>query len=143
MYLLTEAKHLPFPIRWPRRQSGHDETCGSLLFLQISHLNGLLCLSGTFLPQIYSQFYSLISSRIFSNATLIMIFWDLMDYIACQAPLSMEFSSQEYWSGQPFPSPRDLPNPGIEPRSLAWQVDSLPSDPPGKPYISTRLNLKL
>ena len=38
--------------------------------------------------------------------------------IACQAPLSMEFSRQEYWSGLPCPSPRDLPNPGIEPMSL-------------------------
>jgi len=41
-----------------------------------------------------------------------------MDYIPCQAPLSMEFSRQEYWSGLPLPSPGDLPNPGIEPVSL-------------------------
>ena len=39
--------------------------------------------------------------------------------VACQAPLSMKFSSQEYWSGLPFPSPGNLPNPGIEPRSPA------------------------
>ena len=45
-------------------------------------------------------------------------------------PLSMEFSRQEYWSGLPFPSPGDLPNPGIEPRSAALQADSLPSEPP-------------
>ena len=38
--------------------------------------------------------------------------------VACQAPLSMKFSSQEYWSGLPFPSPGDLPNPGIEPASF-------------------------
>ena len=50
-----------------------------------------------------------------------------------QAPLSMGFSRQEYWSGLPFPSPGDLPNPGIEPRSPAMQADSLPSEPPGKP----------
>ena len=43
------------------------------------------------------------------------------------------FSRQEYWSGQPFPSPGDLPNPGIEPRSPTLQVDSLPSEPQGKP----------
>ena len=43
-----------------------------------------------------------------------------------QAPLSMGFSRQEYWSGLPFPSPRDLPNPGIEPASPAWQADCLP-----------------
>ena len=51
-----------------------------------------------------------------------------------QAPLSMKFSRQEYWGGLPFPSPRDLPDPGIEPRSPAFQVASLPSEPPGKPY---------
>ena len=51
--------------------------------------------------------------------------------LACQAPLSMEFSRQEYWSG--FSSPGDLPNPGIEPRCPALQVDSLPSEPPEKP----------
>ena len=45
----------------------------------------------------------------------------------------MEFSRQEYWSGLPFPSPGDLPNPGIEPRSLAFQADGLTSEPPGKP----------
>ena len=52
---------------------------------------------------------------------------------ARQAPLSMEFSRQEYWSGLPFPSPGDLPNPGIEHGSPALQADSLPSEPPGKP----------
>ena len=53
--------------------------------------------------------------------------------IAYQAPLSMEFSRQEYWSGLPFPSPGDLPNQRIEPRSPTLQVDSLPSESPGKP----------
>ena len=52
--------------------------------------------------------------------------------IAYQTPPSMGFSRQEYWSGLPFPPPGDLPNPGIEPRSLALQVDALLSDPPGK-----------
>ena len=51
---------------------------------------------------------------------------------AHQASLSMGFSRQEYWSGLPFPSPGDLPNPGIEPRSPAMQEDSLPSELPGK-----------
>ena len=51
--------------------------------------------------------------------------------VACQAPPSMEFSRQEYWSGLPFPSPGDLPNPGIEPRSPVLQTDSLPSEPTG------------
>ena len=46
---------------------------------------------------------------------------------------SMEFSRPAYWSGQSFPSPEDLPNPGIEPRYPALQVDSLPAEPQGKP----------
>ena len=54
--------------------------------------------------------------------------------IACQAPLSMESSRQEYWNGLPFPSPGDLPNPGIETGSPTLQADALPSEPPGKPY---------
>ena len=54
--------------------------------------------------------------------------------VACQAPLSMGFSRQEYWSGLPFPSPGHLPDPGIELWSPALQVDSLPSEPPGKPF---------
>ena len=53
--------------------------------------------------------------------------------VAHQAPPSMRFSRQEYWSGLPCPSPGDLPNPGIKPRSLALQADTLPSEPPEKP----------
>ena len=54
---------------------------------------------------------------------------------ACQAPLSMGFSRQEYWSGYPFPSPGDLPNPGIKPRSPTLQADSVPAKPQGKPLV--------
>ena len=53
--------------------------------------------------------------------------------VAHQAPPSMDFSRQEYWSGLPFPSPGDLPDPGIEPRSPTLQADTLPSEPLGKP----------
>ena len=51
--------------------------------------------------------------------------------VAHQAPQSMEFSRQDYWSGLPFPSPADLPNPGIEAGSPALQAGALPSEPPG------------
>ena len=51
---------------------------------------------------------------------------------AHQAPLSMGFPRQEYWSGLPFLSPGDLPDPGIKPRSPALQADSLPTEQPGK-----------
>ena len=53
--------------------------------------------------------------------------------VAYEAPPSRGFSMQEYWSGLPFPSPGYLPNPGIEPGSLALQTDALPSEPPGNP----------
>ena len=61
-------------------------------------------------------------SRVWLFATL----WT----VAYQVPLLMGFSSQEYWSGLPFPSPGDLPNPGIEPKSPALYADALPSEPP-------------
>ena len=57
--------------------------------------------------------------------------------VACQAPLSMGFSRQEYWSELPFPSPGDLPDAGIEPWSPMLWADSLPSKPPGKPYLAS------
>ena len=47
------------------------------------------------------------------------------------------FSRPEHWSGQPFPSPGDLPNPGIKPRSSTPQVDSLPAEPQGKPLLTS------
>ena len=55
--------------------------------------------------------------------------------VAYQAPPSTGFSRQECWSGLPFPSPGDLPNPGIEPGSPALQADALLSEPPGKPKM--------
>ena len=63
--------------------------------------------------------------------------------VAHQAPLSMGFSRQEYWSGSPCPPPRDLPDPGIEPASLmlpalAGGFFTMP-EPPGKPYIATSI----
>ena len=54
--------------------------------------------------------------------------------VAYQAPPSMGFSRQECWSGLPFPSPGDLPDPGVKSRSPALQADALPSEPSGKPH---------
>ena len=59
--------------------------------------------------------------------------------IACQPPPSIGFSRQEYWSGLPFPSPGDLPDPGIKPRSPALQADPLPSEPPVLSLSSVQL----
>ena len=54
--------------------------------------------------------------------------------VTCQSSLTIAFSRQEYWSGLPFPSPGDLPSPGIKLRCPALQADALPSEPPGKPF---------
>jgi len=53
--------------------------------------------------------------------------------VAYQAPPSVGFSRQEYWSGLPFPAPGDLPDPGIKPQSPSFQADALTTGPPGKP----------
>ena len=64
--------------------------------------------------------------------------------VAHQAPLSMGFSRQEHWSGLPFPSPGDLPDPEIEPRSPTLQADALISEPPGtRPYLTGASQLAL
>ena len=67
----------------------------------------------------------------FSLAWLFVILWT----VAHQGPLSMGFPRQEYWSGLPCPSSGALPDPEIKPRSPALQEDSLPSEPPRKPYF--------
>ena len=72
--------------------------------------------------------YLKVKVKSLSHVQLFATLWT----VACQAPLSMGFSRQEYWSGVPFPSPGDLPNPGIEPRSPALQADALSSEPPNK-----------
>ena len=70
-----------------------------------------------------------VCSQSLSGVQLFVIPWT----VAHQAPLSMGFSRQEYWSGLLFLTPGDLPDPGIESKSPAFLADSLPSAPPGKP----------
>ena len=77
----------------------------------------------------------------FSHVRLFLTLWTT----AHQAPLSKGFSRQEYWSGLPFPSSGDLPDPGIKPTSLCllhWQVDPLPLTPPGKAPQNLQLSFK-
>ena len=61
--------------------------------------------------------------------------------VAHQAPPSMGFSRQEYWSGLPFPSPGDLPDPGIEPGSPAFQADALTAEPPGQQWTQLKIRV--
>ena len=63
--------------------------------------------------------------------------------VAYQAPPSIEFSRQEYWTGLPLPSPGDLPDPGMKPGSPALQADILPSEPPGKPLHTIPLPIQI
>ena len=77
------------------------------------------------LQQATADLYLLSEVKSLSHVQLFATPWT----VAYQAPPSMGFFRQEYWSGLPFPSPRDLPNPEIEPRSPALQADALPSDP--------------
>ena len=69
--------------------------------------------------------------KLFSRVRLFATPWT----VVYQAPPSMGFFREEYWSGLPFPSPVDLPDPGIEPESPVLQADALTSEPPGKPSI--------
>ena len=80
-------------------------------------------------------FYTSVKVKSLSRAQLFATPWT----VAHQAPLSMGFSRQEYWSGLSFPSPGDLPNPGIKPRSPTLQADALSFEPPGKTYTSVYL----
>ena len=111
-------------------------------------LNNIFFLTIKFKPN-NTTFYSFALGA-YDNLFIFMLFQDgilntIKMYLrplrlACKAPLSMEFSRQGYWSGLPFSSPEVLPDPGFKPRSPALQVDSLPSEPPGKPihtYVHT------
>ena len=82
------------------------------------------------MPQSRGHSYILIQVKVksLSRVRLFAAPWTVTN----QALRSMGFSRQEYWSGLPFPSPGNLPNPGIEPGSPALQADSLPSEPPAK-----------
>ena len=80
-----------------------------------------------YIPKYLSEWVKLLS-----HVQLFVIPWT----VAYQAPPSMEFSRQKYWSGLTFPSPGDLPDPGIEPSSPMLQADALTSEEPRKPKIS-------
>ena len=81
--------------------------------------------------RMYRLYNSLWEWKLLSHIQLFVTPWT----VDKQVPLSMEFSRPEYWSGQPFPSPGNLPNPGIKPRTTALQSDSLPSEPPVEVYF--------
>ena len=77
----------------------------------------------------FGGLHSRVKVKFHSSVRLVETPWT----VAPQSPPSMGFSRQGYWSGLPFPSPGDLPDPGIEPRSPTLQADALTSEPPEKP----------
>ena len=99
------------PELWQGRTSLDIAVCplGTKMFLLTSHS----CNSKNSLQILYLRCTCLLS--LFSRARFFATLWT----VACQAPLTMEFSGREYWSGLPYPSPRDLPDPGIEPASMS------------------------
>ena len=82
--------------------------------------------------------YNIVKVKLLSRVRLFETPWT----VAYQAPPSMGLSRQEYWSGLLFLSPGDLPDPGIKPRSPAFQADTLTSEPPGKLKLQHRKSLK-
>ena len=93
-------------------------------------------------PYLYKEYHLNLHLCVQSHFSSIGLFATLW-IAAYQALLSMGFSRQEYWSGLPFPSPGDLPNPGIKPRSPTLQADTLTSVPPGKQMKVAQLCLTL
>ena len=95
----------------------------------VNWLRGKLCLSKS-LIQFSVDGWSCVPSWLFKVKSLSLVQLLATPWtVAYKAPLSMGLSKQEYWSGLPFPSPGDLPNPGIKPGSPALQTDALPSEP--------------
>ena len=94
----------------------------SIMFLRFMFISILHCFLWLNNVQLYECVCALSCVQLFAAPWI----------VACQAPLSTGFSRQEYWSRVPFPSPRNLSNPGIKPGSPALQADSLPAEPPGK-----------
>ena len=114
----------PSHVRWEWNSGPSSNKQKSLIELEVLELEAIWRDGSTHDGVGYDHVMSVLSPvRLFSTLWI----------VAHQAPPSMGFSRQEYWSGLPFPFPGDLPNTGIEPRSPALQADALTSEPPGKP----------
>ena len=111
----------------------------SMGFSKQEYWSGLSCTPPGDLPNPGTEPVSLMSPALAGEFFTTNTTWETIRLfatpwtVAYHAPPFMGFSRQECWSGLPFPSPGDLPDPGIEPRSPTLQADALPSEPPGKP----------
>ena len=115
-----------------RREESPSGTKGSSLQLGQEHLRHMRGRGS----QLEQALKAILSSLVFVLVTQSCLTLCDPRTVVCQAPLSMGFSRQEYWSSLPYPSTGDLPDPGTEPRSSALQGDSLPSEPPRKSPLS-------
>ena len=115
---------LALPIPGPPCPDLLEETSGGEVFNQCFHQLTCMCM--------HIRSYRNKEEKKVKSLSHVWLFATLWT-VALQAPPSMGFSRQEYWSGFPLPSPGDLLNPGIDPRSPALQANALPSEPPGKP----------
>ena len=89
-----------------------------------------------YLHYLHHSLKAKVKVKLLSHVLLFATQWT----VAHQAPPSMGFSRQEYWSGLPFPFPGDLPDPGIEPRSSTLQAEALSSEPPTENSVSLNLS---
>ena len=120
----THAKVVPMPVNPSDCKLNCLALCYPLLASVSFTCNRTLCLKKKVKLLSYVRFFA--------------ILWT----VAYQAPLSMGFSRRQYWSGLSFPSPGDLPDPGIKPASPALQADALHSEPPGKHPHSPKKELR-
>ena len=140
----------PFLFYWTKVQQ-HQVSCSfyncyqihELIFIHIIFTDYSLCLWEFFLYGYCFSFFFFLSVIFLVKqytclvAQLYLTLCNPTDYSPPGSP-SMGFSRQEYWSRLPCIPPGDLPNPGIEPKSSALQEDSLPSEPPGRPYYFSK-----
>ena len=121
----TVALQAPLSMRFSRQEYWSGLPWLNLCLLSPALAGGFFTTSTTWEAQ---QGAIKVKVKLLSCVRLLVTPWT----VACQAPLSMEFSRQGYWSGLPFPSPGDLPDPGIEPGSPSLQADALTSEPTSK-----------
>ena len=123
-----------------KRDGKYLNRAGNFNFKRITALGSLEMLLAPVPLGIYTLLRQLLKVKVksLSRVQLFVTPWT----VAHQAPPSMGFSRQEYWSGLPFPSPEDLPDPGIKPRSPALQAEALTSEPSGKPLGKTAITLE-
>ena len=143
MHFCQQNRRVPFYQLWPRTAVMIQICCCEYrlnfigimcIFVSISNFWLLLILNGWVCQFLYGLF--ILRHSVVSNSVTP---WT----VAHQAPLSMEFSRQEYWSGLPCPPSGNLPNPGIKPGSPTLQAESLPSGPRGKAVFMIKCCLNI